>query len=115
MREVREISMKRIEEKAEAIKAGKTTGESFFDVLLESEIVEVHGIKNTDDIIGQLRLFYFVGYDTASMMLVWTMVLLSIHQNWQQRAREEVFQVYGDSEPNYEGLSQLKIVSELLL
>ncbi|CAA2974999.1 cytochrome P450 72A11-like [Olea europaea subsp. europaea] len=87
--------MKRIEEKAEAMKAGKTTGESFFDLLLESELVEVHGIKNTGDIIGQLRLFYFVGYDTASMMLVWTMVLLSIHQNWQQRAREEVFQVYG--------------------
>lgn len=90
IREVREISMKRIEEKAEAMKAGKTTGESFFDLLLESELVEVHGIKNTGDIIGQLRLFYFVGYDTASMMLVWTMVLLSIHQNWQHM-REKKF------------------------
>ncbi|CAA2966888.1 cytochrome P450 CYP72A219-like [Olea europaea subsp. europaea] len=98
-----------INERAKAIKAGKTTEDNFFHVLLESELAEAHGIKNMDDLIGNVQLFYFAGHETTTAMLVWTMILLSIHQNWQERARQEVFQVFGDRKPDYEGLSQLKI------
>ena len=37
--------------------------------------------------------------------------MLSQHQDWQARAREEVKQVFGDKEPDTEGLNHLKIVS----
>ncbi|CAA2958845.1 cytochrome P450 CYP72A219-like [Olea europaea subsp. europaea] len=102
-----------INERTKAIKAGKTMEDNFFHVLLESELAEAHGIKNMDDLIGNVQLFYFAGHETTTAMLVWTMILLSIHQNWQERARQEVFQVFGDRKPDYEGLSQLKIVSRL--
>ncbi|CAA2966891.1 cytochrome P450 CYP72A219-like [Olea europaea subsp. europaea] len=100
-----------INERAKAIKAGKTMDDNFFHVLLESELAEAHGIKNMDDLIGNVQLFYFAGHETTTAMLVWTMILLSIHQNWQERARQEVFQVFGDRKPDYEGLSQLKIIT----
>ncbi|GER43567.1 cytochrome P450, partial [Striga asiatica] len=46
--------------------------------------------KLIEEAIAQTKLFYFAGFDTASNLLVWTMITLAIHQNWQDRAREEV-------------------------
>ncbi|CAN8288746.1 unnamed protein product [Cochlearia groenlandica] len=42
------------------------------------------------------------------------MVLLSQHQDWQDRTREEVIRVFGDSEPNLDDLNQLKIMTMII-
>lgn len=68
-----------------------------------------------EDVIEECKLFYFAGMETTSVLLTWAMVLLSMHREWQDRAREEVTGLFGrdDNKPEYEGLSRLKTVSLL--
>jgi len=52
---------------------------------MESNVVETKQAGNSkpimtmEDIIGELKLFYFAGMDTTAVLLTWTMVVLSMH------------------------------------
>ncbi|GFP86067.1 secologanin synthase [Phtheirospermum japonicum] len=64
-----------------------------------------------EDVIGQCKIFFFAGFGSTSNMTCWTMVMLSVHKDWQDRARQEVMQVLGDKkEISADDLGQLKVI-----
>ncbi|XP_051210958.2 cytochrome P450 CYP72A616 [Lolium perenne] len=106
-----------ITKRENALKAGEATSDDLLGLLLESNMEHCRGDGTgitTDDVIGECKLFYFAGAETMSVLLTWSMIVLSMHPEWQDRAREEVMLVFGASAPDYDGLSRLKIVTMVL-
>lgn len=116
---VRESFTSLINERLEKRKSGAESGNlDLFDIFME-ELYDEKSVRSESDrqiiidgVIGQCKIFFFAGYETSANLLCWTMIMLSVHQNWQDRAREEARQVLGNkTKITSDDLSKLKIVS----
>ncbi|CAD6211056.1 unnamed protein product [Miscanthus lutarioriparius] len=110
-----------IEKRMQAMKEGESHGkDDLLGLFLELNMrdTDEHGQSSLgmtiEDVIEECKLFYFAGMETTSVLLTWAMVLLCMHPEWQDRAKEEVFGLFGKNKPEYDGLSRLKILTMIL-
>ncbi|XP_031106954.1 cytochrome P450 734A1-like [Ipomoea triloba] len=68
-----------------------------------------------NDIAEECKTFFFAGEQTTSNLLTWTTVLLAMHPQWQDQAREEVLKVCGPRDiPSKDDIVKLKMLSMIL-
>ncbi|KAL2943491.1 Cytochrome P450 72A15 [Bienertia sinuspersici] len=111
-----------IDKRKRTIDEGELPKDDLLGILLESSYQQnsqdkkKHHLKlSFEDVVNECKLFYLAGQETTSALLVWTLVLLGKHQDWQARAREEILSTFGnDGNPDFHGLNQLKIVNMIL-
>ncbi|EPS69617.1 hypothetical protein M569_05150 [Genlisea aurea] len=121
-REIGFLLRRMIEHREKAMRNGDAIDDDLLNALMESNLREIKDQGNekraglsVEDVIEECKLFYFAGSETTSVLLVYTMVMLGKHQEWQARAREEVFRVLGKQQkPTTDCLSRLKIVTMIL-
>ncbi|KAL5068942.1 hypothetical protein RYX36_019829 [Vicia faba] len=70
---------------------------------------------NMNEIMEECKTFFFAGHETTSNLLVWTIFLLSLHKDWQEKLRQEVMEICGMEIPDSDMLSKLKMVNMVLL
>ncbi|XP_055826927.1 cytochrome P450 734A1-like isoform X2 [Solanum dulcamara] len=122
-KEMRKSLMKLIEEKR------KIWSDNYYQVLPEecpNDLLEVmikaatHEYTNTsnitvNDIVEECKTIFFAGKHTTSNLLTWTTILLAMHPQWQELAREEVLTVCGARDPpSKDQLSKLKTLGMII-
>ncbi|XP_050270651.1 cytochrome P450 CYP749A22-like [Quercus robur] len=94
---------------------GSSTGGDFLDLLLKA-----HHDANVDrrisvqDIVDECKTFYIAGQETTTTLLTWTLFLLAIHPDWQEKARKEVLDFFGQQNPTPDGITKLKTMSMII-
>ncbi|XP_055962387.1 cytochrome P450 709B1-like [Mercurialis annua] len=68
-----------------------------------------------DEIMEECKTFFFAGQETTSSLLTWTIFLLSKHQDWQEKLRQEVLNECEMQVPDADMLAKLKFVNMVLL
>ncbi|KAL3501533.1 hypothetical protein ACH5RR_035982 [Cinchona calisaya] len=87
----------------------------FLDKLLEAN----HGTSKSklisvEDMVDECKTFYFAGHETTTSLLGWTILLLSINKEWQEKAREEVIELVGQNNPIANDIPRLKTMNMIL-
>ncbi|KAK9003512.1 hypothetical protein V6N11_061071 [Hibiscus sabdariffa] len=67
-----------------------------------------------EDLVGECKTFYFAGQETVNSLLAWIVFLLAVHGDWQEKARREVLQIFGNQNPDPDGIIKLKTISMII-
>jgi cytochrome P450 len=100
-----------------AIAKRRKSGAEPTDVLgrLVTAIDPANGRPMADTlIIDNLMTFLVAGHETTANALTWTLYVLSMFPEWQERAREEVRRVAPDGKFGRKEIEQLTLVDEIL-
>ncbi|XP_021773948.1 cytochrome P450 CYP72A219-like isoform X2 [Chenopodium quinoa] len=111
-----------IDNRKKAMKMGEKSKDDLLGLLLNSSFQDIqNGSKKQNltkldlkEVIDECKIFYLAGQETTSTLLVWTLILLGKHQEWQARAREEVRKIFGNEKPDLHQLNHLKTVNKIL-
>uniref|UniRef100_A0ACD5UML0 Uncharacterized protein n=1 Tax=Avena sativa TaxID=4498 RepID=A0ACD5UML0_AVESA len=97
---------------------GENAKDDLLSLMLESNMRNSNGQSilgmTVEEVVEECKMFYFAGTETTSILLTWTMIVLSMHPEWQDRAREEAVGLFGKNKLEHEDLSGLKTVTMVL-
>ncbi|KAL4586430.1 hypothetical protein LXL04_011066 [Taraxacum kok-saghyz] len=67
-----------------------------------------------EQMIDEIKAIYGAGHLTTTNLLSWTVFLLAINQEWQEKVREEVLELFGRKTPTSDGLARLKTMNMVI-
>ncbi|KAH9772268.1 cytochrome P450 734A1 [Citrus sinensis] len=116
-RDIRDSIIKVVKKRESNVLTGEA--ESYGNDLLGILMRAYHSADETqkislDDLIDECKTFYVAGTDTTASLLSWTIFLLAIHSDWQDKARKEVLELLGQQNPSADNISRLKIVGMII-
>ncbi|GMJ04596.1 cytochrome P450, family 72, subfamily A, polypeptide 14 [Hibiscus trionum] len=117
LRLMRTSVMEIVNKREEKVKLGDIDdfGNDFLGLLLQAyhDVNENRRIL-VHDLIDECKTFYISGQETSNSLLSWTVLLLAVHSDWQDKAREEVVELFGHKNPHPKDLSKLNTITMII-
>ncbi|XVF38008.1 hypothetical protein REPUB_Repub20aG0060700 [Reevesia pubescens] len=114
---IRDSVMEIVKKREDKVISGEADsfGSDFLGLLVNA----YHGLdeKNRlslEDLVDECKTFYLAGQETVNSLLAWTVLLLAIHRDWQEKARREVIETFGNQNPHSEGTAKLKTITMII-
>ncbi|KAG4139458.1 hypothetical protein ERO13_D07G194200v2 [Gossypium hirsutum] len=110
-------SVMKIVKKREEIVTGEVDsfGNDFLGLLVNSyHDLDENKKLSIQDLVDESKTFYFAGQETTNSLLAWTILLLAVDTDWQEKARREVIEIIGKGNPNSEGIAKLKTITMII-
>ncbi|KAK7269533.1 hypothetical protein RIF29_22264 [Crotalaria pallida] len=89
-------------------------GDDLLGVMMDTWKTNTDDKLKMNEIMDECKTFFFAGHETTSALLTWTIYLLSLHIEWQDKLRQEVLENCGMAIPDADMLSKLKMVNIVL-
>jgi len=110
---IRNSILQMIKRREKKVMAGEEDG--FGDDFLGQLVKALHDTDKSkkftvDNLVDECKTFYIAGQETANSMMAWMLFLLAINPEWQEEARREILNVFGNKDPDSDGLGKLKKV-----
>uniref|UniRef100_A0A1W7HBV4 Cytochrome P450 n=1 Tax=Scoparia dulcis TaxID=107240 RepID=A0A1W7HBV4_SCODU len=68
----------------------------------------------TEQMIDEIKAIYGAGHLTTTSLLAWCVLMLAINTDWQDKAREEVNEIFGTRKPNSDGIARMKTMNMII-
>ncbi|XP_020208661.1 cytokinin hydroxylase [Cajanus cajan] len=88
----------------------KNSQQDLLGLLLQNNEVDGRFGKTltSREVVDECKTFFFGGHETTALAITWTLLLLAMHEDWQNQLRDEIRQVVGSEKLDITLLSGLK-------
>jgi cytochrome P450 len=83
-------------------------------LLLSAKDPETGRIMTDSELVANIYGLLFAGHETSAVALGWSLWLLAKDKAWQERLREEVFEIAGDAEIGPETVEKLAFARQVI-
>ena len=86
--DIRRLITDLTQRRMDAIKAG-TAPDDLATKIMTTQDPETGATFSTDEIVDQVAIFFLAGHETSASALAWTLYLLAMYPDWQDKLAEE--------------------------
>ncbi|MBA0764686.1 hypothetical protein Gotri_014005 [Gossypium trilobum] len=115
--EIQDCVMKIVKKREDRVVNGEADsfGNDFLGLLVNAyHDLDDKNRLSMEDLVDECKTFYFAGQETVNSLLAWIVLLLATHGDWQDKARREVIDIFGNRNPDSEGISKLKTITMII-
>ena len=105
---IRRLITRLTEDRLALIKAGKAP-DDLATKILSTVDPETGETFSTEEMVDQVAIFFLAGHETSASALAWTLYLLALYPEWQDKVAAEAAAYDG----SFAGLSKLKITRDV--
>lgn len=94
--------------RAEEIAAG-TAPDDLATKIMTTADPQTGATFDTEEMVDQVAIFFLAGHETSASALAWSLYLLALYPEWQDRAAAEAIEVIGNEIPYFSIINRLKL------